>query len=86
MASGAFDRKIIIWDLTSGQKIKELKGHVDYIRCLDQLSNGQLCSGSKDKEIKLWSLNDEKLVKTLKGHTDSVKFKLLKNSNFDRLF
>ena len=48
-------------------------GHVDYIRCLEQLSNGQLCSGSKDKEIKVWSMMDEKLVKTLKGHTDSVR-------------
>lgn len=40
------DRRIRLWDLSSGELLKELKGHNDTINCLEFNYDGSiLCSG-----------------------------------------
>jgi len=41
------DRKIRLWDLASGDLIKEMRGHTDTVKCLEFNQDGSLlCSGS----------------------------------------
>ena len=36
------DRRVRLWDLASGELVKELKGHTDSIRSLDFNSDGSI--------------------------------------------
>ncbi len=47
-------------------------GHIDYIRALTILENGDIVSGSVDKSIKIWNINDGSLKRTLNGHTHHI--------------
>ena len=42
-----------IWDVTTGECLKTLAGHTDWVKTLCILPNGLLASGSDDKTIKV---------------------------------
>jgi WD40 repeat protein len=53
LSSGSW-KLIKIWNLISGECIKTLKGHTDWVKTLAVLSDNKLASGSDDKTIKIW--------------------------------
>lgn len=56
LASGGEDEIVILWNVSTGEKIKTLEGHSDHIEALSFSPDGDtLASGSKDKEIILWN-------------------------------
>ena len=60
---------IKIWDLTSGECIKNLYGHEYSVRCLETTHDGKfLVSASLDRTIKVWNLKTYNCVKTIEGH------------------
>ena len=71
--SGGHDNLVKIWDVNTGDLIKELAGHDDWVYdlCLSANEN-TLYSCSLDKTIKLWDISTGKNTNTLKGHTDGV--------------
>ncbi|MBK1988265.1 serine/threonine protein kinase [Sphaerospermopsis aphanizomenoides BCCUSP55] len=72
IASGG-NRLIKLWNISTGQQITALKGHIQKVNVVAISADGQtLVSGSDDYTIKVWNLNTKKLIHTLKSHTDSV--------------
>ena len=58
LASGSYDKTIIIWNVTTSKILKHLKGHTDWIISLVVLSNQiNLASGGWDKKIIIWKVN-----------------------------
>lgn len=70
VATGGRDKIIKIWDSTSGQCIKTLTGHDNWIRGLCWSPDGQyLLSCSDDKTIKVWDLKaGARCSKTVEAH------------------
>lgn len=55
LATGAEDKIIRIWDLSTQQVVKRLRGHEQDIYSLDFFPDGQrLVSGSGDKTVRVW--------------------------------
>ena len=55
LASGSWDNTIKIWNTTTGDIIRTLTGHSDWVRTLAVLPDGTLASGSTDTTIKIWN-------------------------------
>ena len=72
-ASGACDKRIIIWDLISGSIIKILEGHTDNIERVEFSHNGKyLLSASADNSIIIWDTDNWKIKKKLSVHSNIV--------------
>ena len=69
--SGSNDRTIKLWDINMGQCLYTMKGHTDWVRCL-QFDDRKMVSGAFDHMIKIWDMKNGKCVSTLKGHSDAV--------------
>lgn len=69
LITASFDSKIIIWDLNTFEKIRELTGHNDFIRCLLKIDDETFATGSNDHTIKIWSINQDKELRTILGST-----------------
>ncbi|MCA2717734.1 hypothetical protein [Microcystis sp. M169S2] len=71
--SGSGDKTIKLWNVETGQEIRTLKGHDDYVLSVNFSPDGKtLVSGSIDKTIKLWNVETGKEIRTLKGHDNTV--------------
>ncbi|MCK4392924.1 WD40 repeat domain-containing protein [Candidatus Bipolaricaulota bacterium] len=83
-------KKIELWNVTSAEKRKIIKGHRNTITCLAfDLSGQVIASGSKDWTVRLWA--SKTMRTTLSGHTgtvNAVKFspdgRLLASCSSDR--
>lgn len=66
LATGAEDKVIRIWDLSTRKITKYLKGHEQDIYSLDFFPDGQrLVSGSGDRTVRIWDLNTGQCSLTL---------------------
>lgn len=73
LASGSGDRRVIIWDIKSGEKVHVLDGHSRQVRSVAYSPDGKmLASGSDDRSIVLWDPGAEKELATLDGHKGPV--------------
>lgn len=68
---GKFSVKI--WDITLGQCINTLTGHLNRVESISFSPNGKtLVSCGYDRLIRLWNLNTSECIKFFSGHTDHV--------------
>jgi WD40 repeat protein len=72
LASSSLDETVRIWNLTTNTCKFILKGHIDQIYGLKQITSSILASGSGDKIIKLWDITSGQLIRTLTGHTNDI--------------
>jgi WD40 repeat protein len=88
LASGNWNRNILLWEVRSGNvlhfingrfkhfwepKGDEQGGHTDSVNSVAFSPDGHtLASGGFDKAIKLWDVETGTLLKTFKGHGDAV--------------
>lgn len=73
VASGARDKTIKIWDTQTGQMLRNLAGHDNWVRALAFHPCGKyLLSSSDDKTIRVWELSTGRCVKTVEAHTHFV--------------
>lgn len=67
LASGGYDQAIILWDITTGQPIRTLKGHQEAVFSLDFNKAGStLASGSEDETIKQWDIKTGECISTFR--------------------
>lgn len=73
IASGSFDKKIKIWDGTTGKFINTLTGHVGSVYQVCWSADSRiLASASKDSTVKLWKPSNHHCIISLPGHSDEV--------------
>lgn len=57
IATGGQDKLINLWDVQSGKRVSQIKGHTDTVTCLSYAFGGKwLISGSRDKSVCLWEV------------------------------
>ncbi|KAF0542995.1 putative platelet-activating factor acetylhydrolase ib alpha subunit [Gigaspora margarita] len=72
IVTGSRDKTIKVWDST-GQCVKTLVGHDNWVRGLVFHSNGKyLLSASDDKTLKIWDMKTGRCTKTLEAHAHFV--------------
>ena len=73
IAAGSDDGTIQIWSKT-GELLKTLRGHKNFVLCVHFSPDGQLlASANADGTVKLWN-RDGKVVKTLSEHSGAVNW------------
>jgi WD40 repeat protein len=73
--SGSNDNSLKLWDLQSGECLKTIRPHIDYLKSLDATPDLNLVvtsGGSQDPIIRLWNYKDLESRGELIGHTDRV--------------
>jgi WD40 repeat protein len=82
LASGSSDTTIKLWDITSGQLIRTLTGHTDYIQwSVDLLNSQTLVSGSWDQTIKLWNWSTGECFSTIQTPGSNIRSLAVINFN-----
>ncbi|GAA6047603.1 hypothetical protein JCM3770_001585 [Rhodotorula araucariae] len=72
-ATGSRDKTIKLWDAVSGQCLKTLVGHDNWVRALVFHPSGKfLLSASDDKTIRTWDLATGRCLKVLEAHAHFV--------------
>jgi hypothetical protein len=61
-----------VYDSGTGQRLHQLRGHTDGVRCSVALPGSVLASGSNDKTVRIWNANTGAHVATLEGHSEQV--------------
>lgn len=71
--SGAEDRTLKRWDLTTGEEIQMYTGHTAAIEAVVRTADGRyIVSGADDDTIRLWDLTTGDTVRVLTGHRRSI--------------
>ncbi len=74
LATGSQDCTIRLWNITSGQCVKTLKGHPNGVWSVAFHPSGTLLvSGSNDSTVKLWNPQTGQSLRTLKGYSTGIK-------------
>jgi WD40 repeat protein len=62
-----------LWDLATGESVRTLEGHTDWVNAVAVLGDGsRTLSGSQDHTLRLWDLTTGETLRTLEGHTSAV--------------
>ena len=70
LASGSRDKKILVWDVSSGQCLFSLLGHDNWVRGITWHPGGKyLLSASDDKTLRVWDIQHRRCHKRLDAHT-----------------
>jgi WD40 repeat protein len=73
LASGSYDRRILLWDAHSGEILRELSGHTSLVNGLDWSPDGQwLASAASDHTVRVWHALTGREVACFRGHADDV--------------
>ncbi|ORY99905.1 putative platelet-activating factor acetylhydrolase isoform 1B alpha subunit [Syncephalastrum racemosum] len=73
VATGSRDKTIKLWDAFTGQLLRTLVGHDNWVRQLAVHPNGKyLVSASDDKSMKIWDLRSGRCVKSIEAHDHFV--------------
>ena len=64
---------IYLWDLTTGNFLRQFQGHTSWVECVAFSHDGwAIASGGRDKTVRLWDVASGRELRQLQGHTASV--------------
>lgn len=67
------DRRIILWDATSGLRMATLQGHEGAVTAIATSTDGRMiASASRDRSAALWRMPDVLLARVLHGHSAPI--------------
>src|SRR5207302_1207646 len=73
LATGAADRSARVWDVDSGDELRELAGHGAAVSAVAFSPDGRrLATGSMDRTARLWDAGTGAELRRLTGHGESV--------------
>lgn len=78
--TGAFDKTIKIWNLETGECLKTLNNHTDWVTCILLLPDDKFISGSDDKTLKIWNLENYECLNTLLNQEGVFSLSLISNN------
>jgi len=73
LASGSYDRSLLLWDAESGEVLRALRGHTGLVNAIDWSPDGALlASASSDHGARVWHALSGRELTSLSGHRDDV--------------
>jgi hypothetical protein len=85
LATGGYDRTIMLWDVATGQLLRSLVGHNGAIYDLDFDVTGKiLASASADETIKVWRVHDGERLDTF-GQCEAEQYVVRFDSHRNRI-
>jgi eukaryotic-like serine/threonine-protein kinase len=73
-ASGSDDQTVLVWNITSGNRVGTYRGHSGKVNAVQYVPGGlRIASGGDDKTVQIWEANTGNQLLTYRGHTNSVK-------------
>ncbi len=73
-ATGVVGRSVRLWDVETGECLRQLVGHTERVWGLAWSSDGQrILSGARDNTARLWDALTGKCLRVLEGHTGFVR-------------
>jgi len=73
LCSGSDDKTIKVWNVATGECVKTLTGHTNYVFCVNYNPQSNLIvSGSFDESVRIWDVKTGKCLKTIPAHSDPV--------------
>ncbi|GAA5806149.1 WD40-repeat-containing domain protein [Helicostylum pulchrum] len=73
LVTGGCDRGARVWNLTTGELLFVLRGHVSTIRCLKVRDDKVAITGSRDTTLRIWDIKTGQLKHVCAGHQSSVR-------------
>ena len=73
VVTGSTDDSVRIWDVESGEELRKLEGHFDWVASVSWSPDGKrVVTGSGDRTVRIWDVRSGKELYGLEGHTDWV--------------
>jgi WD40 repeat protein/serine/threonine protein kinase len=75
LASAGHDKRVLLWDSTTGEKLFEFRGaytRYTYLNIAFSPDGGYLASGSADNSVRVWDVETGREVFNLSGHREPV--------------
>jgi aspartate 1-decarboxylase len=79
MISASDDNTIKIWDLESGDCLKTLTDHQDWVNCIIIIPGDKFISGANDETVKIWDMNSNECLNTLVNESSVHSLCLISN-------
>jgi WD40 repeat protein len=74
-ATGSNDDAVTIWNSSTGDKLRVLKGHENNVKSVIYSSGGKwLISAGDDNNIIIWDPVEGSLIRKIQGHRDNINF------------
>ncbi|KAH8822173.1 WD40-repeat-containing domain protein [Flagelloscypha sp. PMI_526] len=73
IVSSSDDQTVCIWDVESGQKLRQLQGHTNPVSSAAfSPDSTRIVSGSRDNSVRIWDAESGEMLHQLDGHTGCV--------------
>jgi WD40 repeat protein len=73
LVSGAYDGKLIWWDIESGSQVRRVDAHAKWIRCVRSAPQGTIVASVADDMVcRLWDAASGRMIRELRGHVDKT--------------
>jgi WD40 repeat protein len=77
LASASYDKKVMVWDASTGARLHTLEGHSDRVTALQFSADGsKLASASYDKKVIVWDSHKTLPIETIdvEGYVSELAF------------